>query len=210
MCRTLAFFQSVEHREKWLERYAPWMGDEDRAEIADLSAYWYSGKSLGQHLELYDEDRERLKAWMIEAVDVTKEQRAAINRDKHRKVQERARRRDGAEPREKYLAEHAASRTEPWKTLGMGRTKYYDLGLHLTKDAGQVRDDLLYYRNEKSRTCPQAQRTLPSLPEGWPYCANQIVCRDGNARVRTSQDLSTRTQKPNYPNPATSEYKEAA
>jgi hypothetical protein len=59
MCRTLAFFQSVEHREKWLERYAPWMGDDDRA-LAGMSAYWYSARSLGQHLELYDEDRESL------------------------------------------------------------------------------------------------------------------------------------------------------
>ena len=86
MCRTLAFFQSVEHREKWLERYAPWMGDEDRSHTAGQVPTGIRENPWGQHLELYDEDRERLKAWMIEAVDVTKEQRAAINRDKHRKV----------------------------------------------------------------------------------------------------------------------------
>jgi hypothetical protein len=48
MMRTQAFFASVEQRQKWLERYAPWLrGD---AELAGLSAYWYSARSLGQHL----------------------------------------------------------------------------------------------------------------------------------------------------------------
>ncbi len=51
MCRTLAFFQSVEHRKEWLARYAPWLEPNDRAELAGLSAYWYSARSLGEHLE---------------------------------------------------------------------------------------------------------------------------------------------------------------
>lgn len=190
------------------------MGAEDRAEIAGLSACWYSSRSLGQHLELYDEDRERLHAWMVEAVDVTPEQRKAINKEKHRKVQERARRKSGVETREQYLTKHTANRTKPWKALGVGRTKYYDLGLHLTEDCrGQVRDDLLYLRNEKSRTCPQDRSQVrddllsaPSLPEGWPYCANHIVCRD-NHSSRTLQDENA--EDLNHTNPATP-YREAA
>jgi hypothetical protein len=141
MCRTLAFFQSVEHRGKWLERYAPWMDDDDRAELAGMSAYWYSSRSLGQHLELYDEDRERLQAWMVEAVDVTPEQRKAINKDKHRRTQESARRKSGAVPREQYLA-GAASRTKPWEMEGFKCRRTWER--HKAKAVSQVRDDLLY------------------------------------------------------------------
>jgi hypothetical protein len=177
-----------------------------------MSAYWYSSRSLGQHLELYDEDRERLQAWMVGAVDVTPEQRKAINKEKHRKVQERARRKSGAIPRDVYL-NAAASRTKPWEALGMGRTKYYDLGLHLTDGGGQVRDDLLYLRNDKSRSCPQAVSQVrddlllvPSLPPGWPYCAEHIAIRDGIQR-RTLQGICL--GKSRVPIPAT-EYQEAA
>ncbi len=134
---------------------------------------------------------------------MTKEQREAINHEKHRKVQERARRNNGAKFREKYLAKHATRRTEPWKALGMGRTKYYGLGLHLTEAPGQVRDDLLLLNIEKSRTCPQA--------------AVSRTCDTGAAAAKASPALRGRTFREvttrSYPNPATSfpvEYREAA
>jgi len=188
MCRTLAFFQSVEHREKWLERYAPWMGDDDRAELAGTSAYWYSSRSLGQHLELYDEDRERLKAWMVEAVDVTPEQRKAINKEKHRKVQERARRESGARPHELSV-----SRTRQWEAEGFKCRRTWERHRKRAAEAAvsQKRDELLSLRNEKSRTCdtvPAAQPVYPKM-DTWPYCAEHIVCRDDIYR-RTLQDIS--------------------
>jgi hypothetical protein len=71
MCRTLAFFGTIERRQRWLDRYASWMDAAKRAAILDMSPHWYSQKSLGQHLELYDEDRERLGIRTIEAVDVS-------------------------------------------------------------------------------------------------------------------------------------------
>jgi hypothetical protein len=136
ICRTMAFFQTVSHREKWLERYAPWMDGTTRAELAGLSAHWYSPKYLAQRLELYDEDRERLKAWSIAAVDVDDEQRKVINMRKHRERQERYRRKSGAQPREQYLA--SVKSPQPWVALGMTRAKYYRLGLHRSSETGSV------------------------------------------------------------------------
>jgi hypothetical protein len=80
------------------------------------------------HLELYDEDRERLKAWTIAAIDVTDEERKVINQDKHRQAEEHRRRKNGAKPQAKSL-----SRTKPWEAMGIGRTKYYAI-------RGQFRD----------------------------------------------------------------------
>jgi hypothetical protein len=130
MCRTLAFFASLEEREHWLDRHVPWMNAKIRASILGLSPYWYSPRSLGQHLELYDEEREDLKAWTIEAVDVSKNERITINKDKERRRGERRRREKGRDTREQYLSEHTKSREKPWKALRMGRTKFYQLGLH--------------------------------------------------------------------------------
>ena len=45
------------------------------------------------------------------------------------------RRRLGAKPRDQWLAENSASRTEPWKALGISRPAYYRKGLHRTNAA---------------------------------------------------------------------------
>jgi hypothetical protein len=112
MCRTMAF-DPVDCRGQWLDRYAPWMDADTRAKILGLGPHWYAARSLGQHIELHDEDRERLEAWTIEAVDVTEEQREAINLDKRRKRQERYRRKKGVKPRDQ-----SASRLKPWEKEG--------------------------------------------------------------------------------------------
>jgi hypothetical protein len=104
MCRTLAFFETIERRERWLDRYTPWMDANKRAAILDMAPHWYSQRSLGQHLELYDEDRERLGIRTIEAVDVSEEQREDINAEKGLKSDEKYRRNIGIKPRDEYLA----------------------------------------------------------------------------------------------------------
>jgi hypothetical protein len=130
MCRTLAFFDSIEGRERWLDRYAPWLDARTRSRILNFSPYWYSGRSLGEHLELYDEDREDLKAWSIEACDVSEDERKEINKKKERRRGERRRRKEGVDTREQYLAKNTKSRKKLWKALKMSRAKYYRLGLH--------------------------------------------------------------------------------
>jgi hypothetical protein len=128
MCRTLAFFETIERRERWLDRYAPWLDADKRAAILDMAPHWYSQRSLGQHLELYDEVREGLHIRTIEALDVTEEQRAAINAGKRLKNQERRRRKNDIKPRDEYLA--SVKGPEPWKPLKISKATYYRRGLH--------------------------------------------------------------------------------
>jgi hypothetical protein len=109
ICRTMAFLPK-DLRPRWLDRYAPWMTPEIRDYILNLGPYWYSARSLGNHCEVSNEDRERLRAWTIEAYDISKEQRAVINNEKNRASHERRRRKDGAKPRQQSL-----SQTKPWE-----------------------------------------------------------------------------------------------
>jgi hypothetical protein len=95
LCRTMAF-DPIDCRAQWLDRYASWIDADTRSKILSLGPHWYSASSLGQHLELYDEDRERLQAWTIEACNVTKDERKVINKGKNRKAQERHRRKNGS------------------------------------------------------------------------------------------------------------------
>jgi hypothetical protein len=125
MVRTMAF-DPIDCRAQWLDRYTPWMDADMRAKLLSMGPHWYSKWSLGQHLELYDEDRERLQAWTIEACDVTKEQREEINREKERKRSEQRRRKNGAATRDQYEA-NSISRLAPWKLLGIGRSKFYQI-----------------------------------------------------------------------------------
>ena len=124
MCRTMAWLPE-DRREQWLDKHAPWMDQDTRDYLLKLGPHWYSLYQLGNHLELYDEDRERLQAWSIEAVDVTAEQRRMINREKNTKSQERRRRKAGAKPHAKSL-----SRTKPWLALNISRADWYRKGYH--------------------------------------------------------------------------------
>jgi hypothetical protein len=125
LCRTMAF-DPIDCRAQWLDRYASWIDADTRSKILSLGPHWYSASSLGQHLELYDEDRERLQAWTIEACNVTKDERKVINKGKNRKAQERHRRKNGSVSREEYLAK-LKSQPKMWELLGMSRPAYYRL-----------------------------------------------------------------------------------
>jgi hypothetical protein len=200
MLRTMAFFETIQGRERWLDRYVPWLDAAKRAAILNMSPHRYSAKSLGQHFELYDEDRERLQAWTVAAVDVDEDQRAAINQVKNRQHQERHRRKKGAVSREEYLAK--VQKPKAWELLGITKSKYYRLGLHKQRETGSVRALSLLNTND------EPSLVVSALPSGWPYCANHVVCTD---QGKTLQGLDT--GKPHIPNPATStpiRHKEAA
>jgi hypothetical protein len=112
-------FLPDDKRRQWLRRYAAWMDAETRDYLMRLGPYWYSPKSLGNNLELYDEDREKLMAWSIEAIDVTTEGRMQINREKNRKAQEKRRRKSGAKPQAQ-----SERRTQPWKAMNISESTY--------------------------------------------------------------------------------------
>lgn len=112
LLRTMAFLPD-DRREEWLSRHGQWIDPATRAYLLRLGPYWYSPRSLGEHLELDDETREAARAWSIEACGVTKEERQVINLEKDRSRQERRRRKNGAKPQDQSL-----SRTKPWLLAG--------------------------------------------------------------------------------------------
>jgi hypothetical protein len=122
MMRTLAFLP-VDRRGAWLYRHANWLGDVERGWLLAYGPCWYGAGWLGQALEVDDETRTRLKFWSVLPVDIEwseLQRRRKENRAMRQKVSRRRM------PREQWLAENSASRTEPWKALGIGRTKYYE------------------------------------------------------------------------------------
>jgi hypothetical protein len=102
-------------------------------DAADFRPRDYTPDYIGHALEVTFEDRERLELWQIGCCDVSAKERKALmaerKRQKDRKRNARKRRDKGAQSRAEYLASNSASRTEPWKALGMSRPKYYRLGL---------------------------------------------------------------------------------
>jgi hypothetical protein len=115
MCRTMAFLPD-DQRKQWLDRHAAWMDASARDYLMSLGPYWYAARSLGDHLEMDDEDREYCQAWSIVAIDVTEEKRLDINLEKNRKAQEKRRRKSGAKSQSQSL-----SRTKPWEAEEISR-----------------------------------------------------------------------------------------
>src|SRR5262249_10937197 len=118
MCRTMAFLPD-DRREQWLDRHAPWLDGATRDYIMRLGPYWYSATSLGNRLELYDDNPQRCGAWSMEAIDVSEEQRRMINKEKNRQAQERRRRKNGAKPQTQ-----SERRTKPWEAMGISESTY--------------------------------------------------------------------------------------
>jgi hypothetical protein len=165
ICRTMAFLPK-DRRARWLDRYAPWMDAEIRGGILDLGPYWYSARSLGNRLEVDDEDRERLQAWTIEAYDITKDQREVINREKNKAAQERCRCKAGAKPRKQSL-----SQTKPWEAEKVCRRTW-----ERRRKAGVAnssRPSLSISRNDELAT--QSKPEAPSQPNHPTFAADNII-----------------------------------
>ena len=157
ICRTMAFLPD-DGRKKWLDQHAPWMDATTRDYVLSLGPYWYSLKSLGQHLELYDEDREKLKAWSVGAIDVTEKERRMINKEKNRNAQERRRRKNGAKPQAQ-----SERRAKPWIEAGISRATYYR---RKNRETISSRPSLSISRSDEavSPFKPQVAATLPAVP----------------------------------------------
>jgi hypothetical protein len=156
LLRTMAFLPD-DQREKWLNKYGQWIDPATRDYLLRLGPYWYSPRSLGEHLELDDETREAAQGWSIEACGVTKEEREVINREKNRQSQERRRRKNGAKPREQSL-----SRTQPWKADGISRRTWERR--RKAADAGSSRPSLYIIQKDELASPPQDTAILPVAP----------------------------------------------
>lgn len=190
MCRTLAFFDTIEGRERWLDRYASWMAADKRAAILNMCPHWYSKKSLGEHLDLCDADREELQAWSIEAMDVDEDQRAAINQVKNRRHQERHRRKNESSCREEYLAASTASQTKPWVALCESRRTYYRWKARETRLA-QVRKRLLcftYLYGPVPSAVKTGRRQGSDLVDDLAHTEQSPVSKSGAPQARPRQE----------------------
>jgi hypothetical protein len=138
-----------------------WLDTETRDYILSLGPYWYNDRSLGDHLELYDEDRERLGIRTIEACDVTFEQRKEINREKKIRRLEKQRRQSGVKPREQYEAQ-SLSRTKPWEIDKISR-RTWERRRHRPAVASPSLSSLSYSQRlalaSPSRSAPNAATT---------------------------------------------------
>jgi tRNA (mo5U34)-methyltransferase len=86
----------------WLRRCAPWFRDESMIAGALAKPPRWKADTLAKIL-LTDDERTRLKAWIIGAVDCTKAQREPRRREQNLLAKEAKRRADGAKPRAQSL-----------------------------------------------------------------------------------------------------------
>lgn len=78
--------------------------------------YSYAGSTMAERLDITAADAERAGFRFLVPSDL-----------KRTREREARRERDDAMPRAQWLQQNPAARTEPWKDLGIGRTKYYAL-----------------------------------------------------------------------------------
>jgi hypothetical protein len=164
MCRTMAFLPN-DRRAHWLDRYTPWMDPVILDSILSMGPYWYSARSLGNHLEVDNADRERLQAWTVEAFDISKDQRAVINNEKNRASHERRRRKAGAKPRKQSL-----SQTKPWEAENISRRTW-----ERRRRAGDANSSRpLLYISRKDELASKLKTDVPSQPKGQTLAHSEI------------------------------------
>lgn len=84
----------------------------------------YSGSKIAELLQISDDLSNNLGLEQIFSETERARRKAILERDR--------RRRDGASPREEWLARNSASQAKPWKSAGMSRTKWYAQGHNRT------------------------------------------------------------------------------
>jgi hypothetical protein len=112
-----------------IEVWAPWMSEIDTvAEIERAIAKPRKRRAdtLAERLNLHFAERQRLGITTIGATDKSKKQREAERQARKLARQKQRRRTRGVRPRDQYEAQ-SANKTQPWKALGIGKTKWYAL-----------------------------------------------------------------------------------
>jgi hypothetical protein len=152
MLRTMAFLPD-DRREEWLERHAPWMDAATRDYLMSFGPYWYSPRSLGQHLELDQHTRKDLWAWSIRPCDLSDDEWKALKSGNARTRQEKRRRKKGQKPHAESL-----SRTKPWEAEGISR-RTWERRRRKAVDADSSRPSLYLNPRDESATRPGALDT---------------------------------------------------
>ena len=159
-CRTTALLPN-DRREDWLDRHAPWLvGRAERSRILRLGSYWYSGISLGQHLDVDDEVRTRLKLWSVLPNDLTHEEFKQRQKERHAMREQARRRARGAKPHAE-----SKSRTMPWLAAGFRCRRTWERhGMPAAMGVANSCETLLILDKAKARICdtPSKEATKSS------------------------------------------------
>jgi hypothetical protein len=94
-------------------------------EEADTVPNFRKADALGRYLHLTDENRTALQIRTIGSIDVSKQRRVRLRKERARARRRAKRRISGAKSRAEYLAANSLSRIRPWKTEGVSRRTWY-------------------------------------------------------------------------------------
>jgi hypothetical protein len=114
---------------------------------------------------------------------VTDDQREEINRQKRLQTRERYRRKKGMKPRHQ-----SASRLKTWEKEGFNCRRTWERHRKRQAEAVSQKRDSHLLLNNQCPTLASATHTKPTLPEGWPYCTNHVVCTDCGRTFRVGID----------------------
>ncbi|WFU26311.1 hypothetical protein QA649_08915 [Bradyrhizobium sp. CB1717] len=121
-CLSFAGGSVMEKLTGFINGRAPWALPEAEAmaEAAELTASWQDADQMAKRIGLSFADRQLLEVHTIGAVDFTKRQRNAMQKEKRRQRERNRRKAKGAKP-------HAESinRAEPWKAEGISRRTWF-------------------------------------------------------------------------------------
>jgi hypothetical protein len=113
-----------------IEIYAPWMGDDEAADMIDRIKRTpsrlrrSSARQLGERLRVSNRERELLRTWSIAPFDLTAAQLGDFRKAKKRAWMRRRRRQAGRKARKEYLAGSKA-KLKPWQAEGVSRRTWY-------------------------------------------------------------------------------------
>jgi hypothetical protein len=85
----------------------------------------FSAKTFGRHIRLTTAEWLVLRPTTMVPFDCTPKELQRMRRTIKTERQRERRRREGADPRAKYLATNTLSRTKPWEVIGMSRRTWY-------------------------------------------------------------------------------------
>jgi hypothetical protein len=133
-----------------IEVWAPWMPDAEAAaliqsvELTPPNLRYRTAKDLGRRFNVTNAERERLRLWLIAAVDVNPDEiRKAKRRERQRLYWQRVTRKAGVRSRMAYLAA-SVSKQKPWVAEGISRrTWYYRRARQIAQPVAQVPTDKL-------------------------------------------------------------------
>jgi hypothetical protein len=157
-----------------IEVWAPWMQQKEAGAIIDqvnLMPIWQrkpTARVLGERLRVTNGERERLKLWTIAPCDMG--QRGMLWWRKHKDGERKRRLRQlrGQQSRAAYLANHTASKQQPWIAHGISRRTWY------------------YRTKQTNCTSPSEVKLLTIAEQPVQPQKRQVSKKDGSAEKRPS------------------------